>query len=117
MAFKKKKKTATAGIISKTDPISDSLSGKPKKRKIPRKTTNILSAKAKEIAHSIIRYDENPSFIKPLGDPIAATWAGIDCPTGCGCQLRTDGKVYYCSFVKCDYIERVEDFQHSGGRK
>ncbi len=41
---------------------------------------------------------------KPTGDTVVGRW--IDRHCDCGCRLRTDGRVVWCSGVKCRYIER-----------
>jgi len=104
MAFKKSTGKPTG------DPVSEQVTGVSKKKKIPKRPCNMLSKEQHALAHTIMRYGDNPAFLKPFGDVASSQWIEPKemCPTGCGCRLRTDGKVDWCSFVKCDFIRKAK---------
>lgn len=91
-------------------PVSEQITGSTKKKKkIPKKRAcNLLSKEQHALAHTIMRYGVEPAFLKPFGDVAASQWVEPKemCPTDCGCRMRTDGNVDWCSFVKCDFIRK-----------
>lgn len=42
-----------------------------------------------------------------VGNNAAAVWVMKYCPCGCGCKLRSDGRVTWCSYVNCRYIREA----------
>lgn len=71
------------------------------------RVTNILPKRSLDLADSIMRVGKSPGFLKPFGSVAHGDWLlpNTYCPKGCGTKLRTDGKVVWCSFVMCDYID------------
>jgi len=46
---------------------------------------------------------------KRTGDPMLSRWLREYCPRGCGCRLRTDGKLIWCSYIHCNFSQEVHD--------
>jgi len=63
--------------------------------------------------------NDNPAYLKATRGlrvkPIGPSNMGHQmmsqyCPTGCGCRLKTDGNLVWCSGTFCDYIGKEETF-------
>lgn len=62
---------------------------------------------------AVLMVNRNPAYeketkglrCKPVGPQGAnVRMLPIYCPTGCGCKLNTDGDIYWCSGIFCDWI-------------
>lgn len=51
-----------------------------------------------------IQFGVSTSRIKPTGNLAYRQMTNEYCPTGCGCRLNTDGKIYWCSKTTCGWI-------------
>lgn len=40
---------------------------------------------------------------KIIGDASISHWVDAHCPTGCGCRVRSDGRIFWCSYIKCNW--------------
>lgn len=49
-----------------------------------------------------------PPRIKPIGNVSLQRITDVLCD--CGCRLLTDGSVYWCSGVQCNFIGKEESF-------
>lgn len=49
--------------------------------------------------------------VKPVGpDNMMTKMLNQYCPRGCGCRLKTDGNMVWCSGTFCDFIGKEETF-------
>lgn len=53
---------------------------------------------------------EVKNFEKVFGDRATAKWHKDMCPTGCGCRLRFDGSLIWCSYIKCDWYDDFKNY-------
>lgn len=49
-----------------------------------------------------------PARVKVIGNPGATHMTQIVCD--CGCKLNTDGEVFWCSGISCNFYGREETF-------
>ena len=82
--------------------------------KIPRKKA-AAKVQRKKSVKVLIPVKTKAIKEKRTGDPDIARWVRnknggfMYCPKGCGCKLRTDGLVIWCSYVECNYFETALD--------
>lgn len=49
-----------------------------------------------------------PAMVKVVGNPGASRMTSIMCD--CGCKINTDGKIFWCSGISCNFYGREETF-------
>jgi hypothetical protein len=49
-----------------------------------------------------------PCRVKPIGNQALEKMTDVMCE--CGCRLKTDGNVWWCSNIKCDFVGKEETF-------